>query len=72
MKEVEENAGFWSGLYNTHYTIEPIHGFGVVTFLNFLPIGNKEAYELHQMYEESIYSRYGKLYLMRLLMGFNA
>ena len=55
-----KKAGFWSGLYNTHYTIEPKHGFGVVTFLNFLPAGNKDAYELHQLYENSIYSSYDK------------
>ncbi len=52
-----KGAGFWCGIYNTYFTIDPNHGFGVVTFMNFLPFDN-EALDLYRIFEEAVYSEY--------------
>lgn len=55
-----KGAGFWSGLYNTFFTIEPSLKFGVVSFMNLLPSLDNEAVELYRAFEEEVYSSHKK------------
>ena len=50
-----EGVGYWSGLFNTYYTIDPARGLAVLSFSQLLPFDDVEAYELYRAYEDLVY-----------------
>ena len=54
-----EGAGYWAGIANSYYTIDPASGVAVVYFTQFLPFNDKESYEFYRLYEKEVYSRVG-------------
>ena len=50
-----EGAGYWSGIYNTYYTIDKERGFAVFAFSQLMPFDDPEVYELFRTYEDLVY-----------------
>ena len=50
-----EGVGYWAGILNTYYTIDPDRGMAVVFFSQLDPFDDAEAYELYRIYEDEIY-----------------
>jgi len=50
-----EGVGYWSGLFNTYYTIDPERGIAVFSFSQLLPFDDPEAYEIYRSYEDMVY-----------------
>jgi methyl acetate hydrolase len=48
-----EGVGYWSGLFNTYYTIDPERGIAI--FSQLLPFDDPEAYEIYRSYEDMVY-----------------
>lgn len=51
-----EGVGYWSGIFNTYYTFDPVRGVAIMSFSQLMPFDDAEAYELYRLYEDSIYS----------------
>ncbi len=45
-------VAYWSGIFNTYYTIDRARGVVVVAFMQLLPFNDAEAYELYRTYED--------------------
>jgi CubicO group peptidase (beta-lactamase class C family) len=54
-----EGSGYWAGIANSYYTIDPSSGVAVVYFTQFLPFNDKESYDFYRLYEKEVYSRVG-------------
>jgi CubicO group peptidase (beta-lactamase class C family) len=54
-----EGAGYWAGIANSYYTIDPSSGVAVVYFTQFLPFNDKESYDFYRLFEKEVYSRVG-------------
>ena len=50
-----EGVGYWSGLFNTYYTIDPERGIAVFSFSQLLPFDDPQAYEIYRSYEDMVY-----------------
>ncbi len=50
-----KGSGYWLGLYNTYFSINPNHGYGIVTFHQFLPSGDEDAIRLYLMFEQEVH-----------------
>lgn len=53
--ERPEGVGYWSGLFNTYYTVDPSRGLAVFSFSQLLPFDDVEAYEIYRSYEDLVY-----------------
>lgn len=52
-----EGSGYWSGAYNTFYSIDTHTGVAVVVMTNMLPFGDKEAVDLYKQFELRVRSQ---------------
>ncbi|MBC04307.1 MAG: hypothetical protein CMJ34_13555 [Phycisphaerae bacterium] len=50
-----EGVGYWSGILNTYYTIDPERGVAVVFFSQMQPFDDVAAYELYRLHEDEVY-----------------
>ena len=50
-----QGAGYWSGIFNTYYTIDRKRGVVVVAFMQLLPFNDPMAYELYRVHEDRVY-----------------
>ena len=50
-----QGSGYWSGIFNTYYTIDRDQGVVVIAFMQLLPFNDAEAYELYRIYEDCVY-----------------
>jgi len=50
-----EGVGYWSGIFNTYYTIDNERGVAVFAFSQLLPFDDPEVYELYRTYEDEVY-----------------
>jgi methyl acetate hydrolase len=50
-----EGVGYWSGIFNTYYTLDPVRGVAIMSFSQLMPFDDAEAYELYRRYEDAIY-----------------
>ena len=50
--DYRKGIGYWSGLFNTYFSIHPKYGYGIVTFHQFLPFGDDNAIRLYLMFEQ--------------------
>jgi CubicO group peptidase (beta-lactamase class C family) len=50
-----KGIGYWSGIYNTYFSINPNHGYSTVTFHQFLPYGDEDAIRLYLMFEQEVH-----------------
>ncbi|MEE2973544.1 MAG: serine hydrolase domain-containing protein [Planctomycetota bacterium] len=48
-------VGYWSGIHNTYYTIDPTRGVAIMFFSQIQPFDDAEAYELYRTWEDLIY-----------------
>lgn len=48
-------VGYWSGIHNTYYTVDPTRGVAVMFFSQIQPFDDAEAYELYRSWEDLIY-----------------
>ena len=51
-----QGIGYWSGIFNTYYTIDRTNGVVVVAFMQLLPFNDAMAYELYRVHEDRVYS----------------
>ena len=51
-----EGVGYWSGIFNTYYTIDPERGVAIFSFTQVMPFDDPEAYELYRRYEDAVYT----------------
>lgn len=51
-----EGVGYWSGIFNTYYTVDPARGVAVFSFTQVMPFDDPEAYELYRRYEDAVYN----------------
>lgn len=51
-----EGVGYWSGIYNTYYTIDDERGFAIFAFSQLMPFDDPEVYELYRTYEDLLYA----------------
>lgn len=51
-----EGVGYWSGIYNTYYTIDDERGFAIFAFSQLMPFDDPEVYELYRSYEDLLYT----------------
>lgn len=49
-----KGIGYWSGIYNTYFSINPNHGYGTVSFHQFLPYGDEDAIRFYLMFEQEV------------------
>jgi len=52
LDDYRKGMGYWGGAYNTFFGIHPKYGYGIVTFLQFLPSGEDNAFRLNLMFEQ--------------------
>ena len=50
-----QGAGYWSGMFNTYYTVDRTRGVVVVAFMQLLPFNDAMAYELYRVHEDRVY-----------------
>ena len=50
-----EGVGYWSGIFNTYYTIDNDRGVAVFAFSQLLPFDDPEVYEIYRTYEDEVY-----------------
>ena len=50
-----QGVGYWSGLFNTYYTIDRTRGVVVVAFMQLIPFNDAMAYELYRVHEDRVY-----------------
>ena len=50
-----EGVGYWSGIFNTYYTIDNERGVAVFAFSQLLPFDDPEVYEIYRTYEDEVY-----------------
>ena len=50
-----EGVGYWSGIFNTYYTVDPANGLAIVFFSQMQPYDDAGAYELYRRYEDEVY-----------------
>lgn len=48
-------VGYWSGIHNTYYTIDPTRGVAIMLFSQIQPFDDPQAYELYRAWEDLIY-----------------
>lgn len=48
-------VGYWSGIFNTYYTVDRERGIAVVGFSQLLPFNDAQAYELYRLYEDCVF-----------------
>ena len=53
--DYRKGMGFWGGAYNTHFSIHPKFGYGIVAFHQFVPYGDEEVYRLYFMLEQEVH-----------------
>jgi hypothetical protein len=53
--DYRKGLGFWGGAYNTHFSIHPKFGYGIVSFHQFVPYGDEEVYRLYFMVEQEVH-----------------
>ncbi len=53
--DYRKGLGFWGGAYNTHFSIHPKFGYGIVAFHQFVPYGDEEVYRLYFMLEQEVH-----------------
>ena len=51
-----QGIGYWSGIFNTYYTVDRKRGIALVAFFQLLPFNDARAYELYRLYEDCIYA----------------
>lgn len=54
--ERPEGVGYWSGIFNTYYTVDPTRGVAIFSFTQVMPFDDAEAYELYRRYEDAVYT----------------
>lgn len=54
-----KGAGYWAGIANSYYSLDPGRGVAVVYFTQFLPFNDKESYDFYRLYEKEVYSAVG-------------
>jgi methyl acetate hydrolase len=52
LDDYRKGIGYWSGIFNTYFSIHPKYGYGIVTFHQFLPFGDDNAIRLYLMFEQ--------------------
>ena len=50
-----EGVGYWSGIFNTYYTVDPKNGIAIFAFSQMLPFDDADVYEMYRSYEDKIY-----------------
>lgn len=51
-----QGIGYWSGIFNTYYSIDRERGIVVVAFMQLLPFDDPMAYELYRVHEDRVYN----------------
>ena len=46
-----KGTGFWSGIFNTYYSVDRQSGIAVVMLHNFAPFADRESIDLYKMFE---------------------
>lgn len=50
-----DGVGYWSGIHNTYYTLDPERGLAILFFSQVQPFDDAAAYELYRIWEDEIY-----------------
>lgn len=51
-----QGVGYWSGIFNTYYTVDPARGVAILSFTQVMPFDDPEAYELYRSYEDAVFT----------------
>ena len=51
-----KGSGYWSGIANSYYSIDPKKGVAIVYFTQFFPFKDKETYDFYRLFEKEVYS----------------
>jgi methyl acetate hydrolase len=53
--DYRKGLGYWGGIYNTRFSINPKHGYGIIAFHQFLPARDKDTVRLYFMFEQEVH-----------------
>lgn len=52
-----QGAGYWAGIFNSYYTIDPEKELALVYFTQYLPFNDEASFSLYKAFEEQIYTQ---------------